>query len=80
MDLTKRDLSLTYGGRTFAVRAYRDGTGPDGPGWCPVIIENRTPLSHEPAPNQSLADCFAEAVRFVTTVVDAETSAVLTPA
>jgi hypothetical protein len=24
LDLTKRDMTLTYGDRTFALRAYRD--------------------------------------------------------
>lgn len=80
MDMTKRDMILSYGGRTFTIRAYRDGDGPDGPGWCPVIIENRTPLRHDPGPNPSLAGCFAAAVQFVTGVVETEATAVPVPA
>ena len=75
MDLTKRDMTLTYGGRTFAIRAYRDDDGPGGPGWCPVIIENRTPLGHDPGSNPSLAGCFAAAVAFVTAVVERDVEA-----
>ena len=74
MDLTKRDMTVVYRGRTFALRAYRDGVGPAGPGWCPVIIENRTPLRHEQGPSRSPAGCFAEAVRFLTALVEAETA------
>ena len=71
MDPTKRDMMLTYGGRTFAVRAYRDdGQGAD-PAWHAVIVENRTPLHHERGPSPSPAGCFAEAVRFLTALVDA---------
>ena len=80
MDPTKRELTLTYGGRAFVVRAYRAGDGPAGLGWCPVVIEDRTPLPHEPGPTPSLARCFAEAVRFVTTAVEAEAGALPAPA
>ncbi len=80
LDLTKRDMTVTYGGRTFALRAYRDGDGPAGPGWCPVVIEDRTPLRHDPGPTPSLAGCFAEAVRFVTEAVEADAAAAAVPA
>jgi hypothetical protein len=70
MDLAKRDLSLAFGNRTFSVRAYRDGDGPGGPGWHAVIIEDRTPLHYEQGPHVSAADCFAEAVRFLATIVE----------
>ena len=75
MDLTKRDMSLSYGGRTFAVRAYRDGNGPGGGEWHAIIIENRIPLRHGQAPTRSLAGCFAEAIRFLTGLVEAQTDA-----
>ena len=75
MDLAKRDMVLAYGGRTFAVRAYRDGAGADSPGWRSIIIENRTPLMHEQMPAAGPAACFAEAVRFLTGVVEAQTDA-----
>lgn len=73
MDTTKHDMALTYGGRTFAIRAFRNGSGPGDPGWHAIIIENRTPLRHEQGPNLSVAGCFAEAVRFLTAAVDLRT-------
>ncbi len=75
MDHDKRDLVLAYGGRTFAVRAYRDGTHADGPGWRSIIIENRIPLMHEQAQATGPAACFAEAVRFLTGAVEAQVDA-----
>ena len=75
MDTAKRDLVLAYGGRTFAVRAYRDASGDGGPGWRSIIIENRTPLMHEQAPAVGPAACFAEAVRFLTGAVEAQADA-----
>ena len=73
MELIKRDMVLAYGGRTFAVRAYRDGSDPVGRDWHTLVIENRTPLRHEQQGSASPADCFAGAVRFVTTLVEAQT-------
>ena len=70
MDLAKHDMTVTYGGRTFAVRAYLDGEGSQA-GWHAVIIEHRTPLGHGHAVGLDPASCFAEAVRFVVTLVDA---------
>ncbi|MDP9364068.1 MAG: hypothetical protein M3Q10_07550 [Chloroflexota bacterium] len=75
MEFDKRDLALAYGGRTFAVRAYFDGAGVGGPGWRSVIIENRLPLSHEQAPADGPAACFAEAVRFLAGAVEAQAEA-----
>ena len=66
MDLAKHDMTVFYGGRTFAIRAYRGGSSPDDPGWRAVIIENRTPLPREQGGHASPADCFAEAIRFLT--------------
>jgi hypothetical protein len=75
LDTTKRDLTLAYGGRTFAVRAYRDDSGPDGAGWHALILEHRTPLRHGLGPTADLADCFAEAVRFLTPLVEVASGA-----
>jgi hypothetical protein len=75
LDTTKRDLTLTYGGRTFAVRAYRDDRGPDGAGWHALILEHRTPLRHGLGPTAGLAGCFAEAVRFLTALVEGASGA-----
>ena len=72
MDHDARDLVLAYGGRTFAVRAYQDGAHADGPGWRSIIIENRIPLMHEQTPAVGPAACFAEAVRFLTGVVESQ--------
>jgi hypothetical protein len=72
MDLTKRDMTLIYGERSFAIRAYREEGGLDAPGWCAIIIENRTPLRHELGRTPSLAECFAGAVGFLTAVVEAQ--------
>jgi len=72
-DTAKRDMTLGYGGRTVAVRVYRDGSGPDGPAWRAVMIEDRTPLRHGQGPTSTPEDCFADAVRFL--VADAEARA-----
>jgi hypothetical protein len=70
MDYPKRDLSVTFGDRTFSVRAYHDSDGPGGPGWHAVIIEDRTPLHYDQRPHANGADCFAQAVRFLATMVE----------
>ena len=80
MDLTKRDLELHYGGRIFGVRAYRDGSGPDGPVWQAIIIEDRTPLRHGQAPHASLTDCVSGAVEFLVTLVESQAEAAPIPA
>jgi hypothetical protein len=66
LDFTKRDMTVVYGDRTFALRAYREGLE-----WRGIIIENRTPISHWLAPAADPATCFAAAVGFVAATVDA---------
>jgi hypothetical protein len=66
LDLTKRDMTVIYGNRTFALRAYRQAGE-----WHGVIIENQTPLHTWLAPAADPATCFAAAVGFVAAVVDA---------
>ena len=70
MDLTKRDMAVVYGGRSFAVRAYADGSGAEGSGadgraWRAIVIENRTPLVHARGAHPGPAACFAEAIRLL---------------
>jgi hypothetical protein len=66
LDLGKRDMTVAYGNRTFALRAYREHGA-----WHGVIIENKTPLRNALAPAADAATCFAAAVHFVSTAVDA---------
>jgi hypothetical protein len=66
IDLSKRDMAVTYGLRTFALRAYRDNGA-----WHSVIIENRTPMTHWLEPAADPAACFAAAVEFIAARVDA---------
>jgi hypothetical protein len=66
LDRTKRDMTVVYGDRTFALRAYREGQE-----WRGIIIENRTPLSHWLVPAADSATCFAAAVGFIAATVDA---------
>ena len=66
LDLAKRDMTVVYGKRSFALRAYRD----DGT-WHGIIIENRTPIHHSLAPAADPATCFAAAVGFLAATVDA---------
>jgi hypothetical protein len=66
LDLAKRDMTVIYGERTFALRAYREGGA-----WHGVIIENRTPIGHWLEPAADSASCLAAAVAFVTAAVDA---------
>ena len=69
LDLAKRDMTVAYGDRTFALRAYReDGT------WHGLIIENKTPLRNTLAPAADAASCFAAAVLVVAAAVDAGVS------
>ncbi len=79
MDMVKRDMTLTRGGRTFTVRAYLDGRDPAGAGWHAVIVENRTPLRHELPPALDADACLDAAVRFLTAAVAADTGDVTTP-
>ena len=66
LDLAKRDMALSYGDRTFALRAYRE----DG-AWHGVIIENKTPIRNTLPSTADAASCFAAAVQFVAAAVDA---------
>ena len=66
LDLIKRDMTVVYGDRTFALRAYREGQE-----WRGIIIENRTPIRHSLAPAADPATYFAAAVGFVAATVDA---------
>jgi hypothetical protein len=75
LDLTKRDMTVTYGTRSFALRAYRD----DG-AWHGVIIEDKTPVHNSLGPAPDPASCFAAAVHVVAAVVDAAESAPVTGA
>jgi hypothetical protein len=67
LDLAKRDMTVTYGNRTFTLRAYREGGT-----WHSVIIENKTPLRNSLAPAAEPASCLAAAVHFLAAVVEAE--------
>jgi hypothetical protein len=66
LDLSKQDMTVVYGDRTFALRAYRD----DG-AWHGIITENHTPIRHGLAPAPDPATCFAAAVGFLAATVDA---------
>ena len=66
LDLTKRDMTVAYGDRTFALRAYRDHGA-----WHGVIVENRTPMINVLGPTSDAAAYFAAAVGFLAAVVDA---------
>lgn len=66
LDLAKRDMTVTYGGRSFFLRAYREGGT-----WHGVIIENKTPVRNALPPAADAASCFAAAVQFVAASVDA---------
>ncbi len=65
LDLTKRDMTVAYGGRTFALRAYREAGG-----WSSVVIENKTPLRTALAPAADAVSCLAAAVQVVAALVD----------
>lgn len=65
LDLTKRDMTVTYGNRSFVLRAYRDNGA-----WHGIIIENKTPVHNSLGPAADAASCFAAAVHFVAAVVE----------
>lgn len=71
LDLAKRDMTVAYGQRTFALRAYREGGA-----WHGIIIENKTPLRTALAPAADAASCFAAAVHVVAAAVDAGSASV----
>lgn len=62
-------MSVGYGDRTLALRAYRDGGA-----WHGVIVENHTPPRRGMPPAADPAACLAAAVEFVVAVVDASVS------
>jgi hypothetical protein len=65
LDFPKRGMTIAYGGRVFALRAYRhDGA------WHGVVVEDRTPLHARFAPAVDAAACFAAAVGLVAALVD----------
>ena len=70
IDLAKRDMTIGYGDRTFALRAYLEGGA-----WHGIIIENKTPLRNVLAPAVDPATCFAAAVAFVAALVDSPAGA-----
>lgn len=70
LDLTKRDMTVTYGDRVFALRAYRHGGA-----WHGLVVENRTPLHASFAPTVDAAGCFAAAVGLVASLVDGSVEA-----
>jgi hypothetical protein len=71
--LTKRDMIVIYGDRTFALRAVRHEGA-----WHGSISENRTPLINGLAPTVDAATYFAAAVGFIAAVIDAGVDAVET--
>ncbi|HET7094648.1 MAG TPA: hypothetical protein VFI22_14245 [Thermomicrobiales bacterium] len=70
-EFAKRDMVVSYDGRTFALRAYRDGAIAEGPQWRSLIIENHTPLPYESRLATDPAACLAEAVRHLTAGIEA---------
>jgi hypothetical protein len=65
LDLAKRDMTVAYGDRTFALRAYREAGR-----WSSVVIEHKTPLRLALAPATDAASCLAAAVQGVVTLVE----------
>ncbi len=72
LDFAKRDMTVAYGDRTFALRAYREGGA-----WHGVIIENKTPLRNALPPAADAAIWFAAAVQVVSAAVDAGSTPIL---
>ena len=72
LDFAKRDMTVGYGDRTFALRAYREGGA-----WHGVIIENKTPLRNALPPAADAAIWFAAAVHVVSAAVDAGSTPIL---
>ncbi len=65
-DHAKRDMTVGYGDRTFALRAYHESGA-----WHGVIIENKTPLRNGLPPASDPAAYFAAAIAHVVALVDA---------
>ena len=74
MDLAKRDLTIHMNGRTFLIRSYHDGNDTNGPQWHAMIVESKTPLNYDRAPESSAAASIAEAVRYLVSFVEAPTA------
>lgn len=74
MELAKQDLHLTRGERAFRVRAYLDNQDPLGVGWHTIIVENRTPVSHDLPIARDAETCLSAAVRFVNGIVGVDRS------
>jgi hypothetical protein len=66
LDLTKRDMTILYGDRTFMLRAFRHQGA-----WHGSVVENRIPLHARFEPTTSAAAYFAAAVGFIGAMVDA---------
>ena len=73
LDLAKRDMTVTYGGRSFFLRAYREGGT-----WHGVVIENKTPMRNALPATADAASCLAAAVHFVAASIDASERAPVT--
>jgi len=73
LDLAKRDMKVTYGDRTFALRAYRDGGG-----WHSIVIENKTPMRNALPATVDAASCLAAAVHFIAASIDTSERAPVT--
>ena len=67
----KRDLTVGYAGRTFAIRAYLDGAIAVGPQWRALIIEQRTPLPYAAPLALDPAACLADAVHYLVAAIAA---------
>jgi len=59
-------MTVTYGGRTFFLRAYREEGA-----WHGVVIENKTPMRNALPATADAASCLAAAVHFVAASIDA---------
>jgi hypothetical protein len=72
MDFEKRDVTIGYGGRTFALRTYHEQDQEYGAGWRAIIVENRTPLHGGQGIHASPSRSLAEAVGIVLSLVDVQ--------
>ena len=66
LDFSKRDMTVVYGDRTFALRADRKRREKSR-----VVIENRTPIGHWLPPAADPATCSVAGGGFVAAAVDA---------
>jgi hypothetical protein len=71
LDLTKRDMTVIYGERTFTLRAYRHGGA-----WHGSVVEDRIPVTNRFGPAIDAAAYFAAAVGFLAAMVDAGVTSV----